>query len=301
MRRTLPSTMAMICFESAARHENFTQAAIDVNLTQSAISRQINILEELLQQKLFERVRQRVRLTPAGQHYLLQIQPLLETLEAATIRMPEFQAISGGLNIGTYPTLGSRWLLEYLMAFATEFPEISSNTITYLDNKQFDQATVDIGIVQGDPPWIGCQHDYLMPEELAPVISPKLSTHTKGNVDILTTYRLLQHSTRLQSWDIWFESAGIQKPELQSSLYFSQFEMIIEATIAGHGISMLPIILIQRELEDGRLILAHPHIAKPTSGYHLISPNTKSNTKKVEAFRQWILLKTETRRIPKLN
>ncbi len=296
MRRTLPSTMALICFEAAARHESFTQAAIDVNLTQSAVSRQINILEELLQQKLFERIRQRVKLTTAGQHYLLQVQPLLETLEVETIRMPSFQAISGGLNIGTYPTLGSRWLLKHLMTFAAEFPDISTNTITYLDNSQFDQNTIDIGIVQGNPPWPGCQHEYLMPEELAPVISPKLIFDANENEDILSSHRLLQHTTRPLSWDIWFESAGIQKPEMQSALYFSQFEMIIEATIAGHGISMLPVILVQRELADGRLKLAHPHIARSASGYHLISPNTKSNAKKVEAFRQWILSETRKRR-----
>ncbi|WP_419904373.1 LysR substrate-binding domain-containing protein [Kiloniella sp.] len=296
MRRTLPSTMSLICFESAARHENFTQAAIDVNLTQSAVSRQIHILEELLQQKLFERIRQRVKLTTAGQHYLLQIQPLLETLEVETIRMPSFEDISGGLNIGTYPTLGSRWLLEYLMSFATEFPDINTNTITYQDNNQLDLNTVDIGIVQGDPPWSGCHHDYLMPEELAPIISPELITNSSPKEDMLASHRLLQHTTRPLSWDIWFESAGIKKPEMQSGLFFSQFEMIIEATIAGHGISMLPIILIQRELASGRLTLAPPHIARPSSGYHLISPNTKSNTKKVETFRKWILSKTKKSR-----
>ncbi|MFD2207008.1 LysR substrate-binding domain-containing protein [Kiloniella antarctica] len=296
MRRTLPSTRALICFEAAARYENFTQAAIDVNLTQSALSRQINLLEELLEQKLFERIRQRVKLTSAGQHYLLQIQPLLATLEIATIRMPEFQEIRGGLNIGTYPTLGSRWLLEHLMAFAAEYPDINTNTITYLDNKQFDPNAVDIGIIQGDPNWPGCQNDFLMPEELAPVISSKLVKNINIDINVLSSYRLLQHSTRPQSWDIWFQSAGLQKPEMQGSLFFSQFEMIIEATLAGHGIAMLPIILIQRELADGRLTLAHSHIANPQVGYHLISSKSKSQTKKIEAFRHWILSRTKIQR-----
>lgn len=292
MRRILPSTMALICFEAAARHQNFTQAAADINLTQSAISRQIHLLEELLQQKLFERIRQRVLLTPAGQHYLLQIQPLLETLEVATIRMPSFEAISGGLNIGTYPTLGSRWLMQYLLSFATEFPDINTNTITYLENNQFDPDIVDIGIVQGEPPWPGTQFDYLMPEELAPFVSPNLMSEATSDPAVLTSHRLLQHSTRPLSWDIWFESAGLEKHEHQSVLLFSQFEMIIEATIAGHGISMLPVILVQRELANGRLQLAHPHIARPPSGYYLISPDAKAKTRKVETFRQWMLAQT---------
>ncbi|KKJ76693.1 transcriptional regulator [Kiloniella litopenaei] len=292
MRRTIPSTMALICFEAAARYQNFTQAAQDINLTQSAVSRQINLLEELLEQKLFERIRQRVKLTDAGQHYLLQIQPLLETLEIATIRMPEFQAMSGGINIGTYPTLGSRWLLKHLMNFSTEFPNINTNTITYLDNKQFDHNMIDIGIVQGDPPWPGCRHDYLMSEELAAVISPKLLDNQAISEKTLSSYRLLQHTTRPQSWDIWCQSSDVKKPNPRNTLYFSQFEMIIEATISGHGIAILPVILIERELADQRLTLAHPHIAKPESAYYLISPSAKANTKKVLAFRDWLLSQT---------
>ncbi|WP_120495568.1 LysR substrate-binding domain-containing protein [Kiloniella sp. EL199] len=289
MRRTIPSTMALICFEAAARHQNFTQAAQDINLTQSAVSRQINLLEELLEQRLFERVRQRVRLTSAGQHYLLQVQPLLETLEIATIRMPEFQTMRGGINIGTYPTLGSRWLLKHLMNFSIEFSDINTNTITYLDNKQFDQNMIDIGIVQGNPPWPGCRYDYLMPEELAVVISPKLLDYQDTSNNTLLSHRFLQHTTRPQSWDIWCQSANIKRPNPQNSLYFSQFEMIIEATISGHGIAILPTILIERELEDKRLVLAHPHIAKPESAYYLISPSTKANTKKVQVLRDWLL------------
>ncbi len=287
--------MALICFEAAARHQNFTQAAQDINLTQSAVSRQINLLEEILGQRLFERVRQRVKLTAAGQHYLLQIQPLLETLEIATIRMPEFQTMSGGINIGTYPTLGSRWLLTYLINFSAQFPDINTNTITYLDNKQFDHNTIDIGIVQGDPPWPGCQHDYLMSEELAAVISPKLRENQEIKENILSSHRLLQHTTRPQSWDIWCQSADVEKPSQHNSLYFSQFEMIIEATISGHGIAIVPLILIQRELVDKRLVLAHPHIAKPESAYYIISPNTKANSKKVQVFRDWVLSNTSSR------
>jgi len=293
MRRTIPSTMALICFEAAARYQNFTQAAQDVNLTQSAVSRQINLLEELLGQQLFERIRQRVKLTDAGQHYLLQIQPLLETLEIATIRMPEFQTMRGGINIGTYPTLGSRWLLKYLMNFSTEFPNINTNTITYLDNKQFDHNMIDIGIVQGDPPWPGCQHDYLMSEELAAVISPKLLDNQAISENTLSSYRLLQHTTRPQSWDIWCQSSNVKRPNSQNALYFSQFEMIIEATVSGHGITILPVILIERELADQRLVLAHPHIAKPESAYYLISPSVKANTKKVQTFRNWLLSQTQ--------
>ncbi|MFT5658812.1 MAG: LysR family glycine cleavage system transcriptional activator [Gammaproteobacteria bacterium] len=77
MRRTLPSTMALQCFEAAARTDSFSQAARALNLTQGAVSRQIRLLEALVEQPLFERERQRVKLTAAGQLYLNEILPVL--------------------------------------------------------------------------------------------------------------------------------------------------------------------------------------------------------------------------------
>ena len=109
MRRTLPSTMALQCFEIAARNESFSQAARALNLTQSAVSRQIRLLEEFVEQPLFERARQRVNLTAAGSLYLNEILPVLQNLEASTLKLQSFQSLGGGLNIGCYPTLGARW------------------------------------------------------------------------------------------------------------------------------------------------------------------------------------------------
>lgn len=281
--------MALICFEAAARQESFTQAASDINLTQSALSRQINLLERMVGQKLFIRNRQRVKLSTAGQFYLSQIKPLLESLEVATLRMPDFDEISGALNIGTYPTLGARWLMPYLLAFTKEHPDINTNIVTYLDNQQFSPDTVDIGIMQGDPPWAGQKHDFLFTEELAPIASPKYLDAQVTAPENLLSHRLLQHNTRPQSWDIWLTSAGVKPQDLQASLVFPQFEMIIEATLAGHGIAMLPLVLVERELADGRLFLAHPHIAKPTSSYYLVVPYDKDKTPKVDAFRKWML------------
>ena len=296
MRRNIPSTMALICFEAAANQESFTQAANDINITQSALSRQINLLEEILGQKLFIRNRQRVKLSTAGQYYLSQIKPLLESLEVATLRMSAFEEISGALNIGTYPTLGARWLMPHLLAFSLEHPDINTNIVTYIDNQQFSPDAIDIGIMQGDPPWFGRQHDFLCTEELAPIASPKYLENPVHSPDELLSHRLLRHTTRPQSWDIWFKSAGIDIEDVQSSLVFPQFEMIIEATLAGHGIAMLPLILVERELADGRLMLAHPHISRPISGYYLVAPNNKAKTPKVDAFRKWMLLHTNKER-----
>jgi len=289
MRRTLPSTMALQCFEAAARNQSFSQAARLLNLTQGAISRQISMLEEFVEQPLFERVRQRVVLTPAGSLYLDEILPLLENLEAVTLKMRSFESLSGGLNVGCYPTLGTRWLLPYLLRFANKTPQITSNTITYLDNAHFDPNVVDIGIVQGDPPWNGCREDWLMAEQLVAVASPALIEKPLQDPSDLLDFRSLNHVTRPLSWKIWFESQQFAFSEFPGGLHFPQYEMVIEATTAGYGISILPLNLIEKELASGSLVLAHPHCAKTDSAYYLLTPLNKVNIPKINLFRDWLL------------
>ncbi|MFT5665803.1 MAG: LysR family glycine cleavage system transcriptional activator [Gammaproteobacteria bacterium] len=289
MRRTLPSTMALQCFEAASRNESFSQAARSLNLTQGAISRQIRLLEELVEQPLFERQRQRVKLTAAGHLYLKEILPVLQNLEASTLKLRSFQSLGGGLNIGCYPTLGTRWLLNYLLRFANEVPEISTNTITYLDNEHFDASVIDIGIVQELPPWLGSRADWLMAEDLIAVASPSLVPEPKNNPLDLLQYRLLNHVTRPRSWQIWFETQGYKSQNLPVGLFFPQYEMVIEATVAGYGVSILPLILVQKELADGRLCQVQKHIARTDSAYYLLTPLGKESIPKINVFRDWLL------------
>lgn len=289
MRRTLPSTMALQCFEAASRNDSFSQAARTLNLTQSAISHQIRLLEALVEQPLFERERQRVKLTAAGQLYLSEILPVLQNLEASTLKLRSFQSLGGGLNIGCYPTLGTRWLLSHLLRFANEAPEISTNTITYLDNNHFDASVIDIGIVQGSPPWEGSRADWLMVEDLVVVASPSLVQVAAIDAFDLLQYRLLNHVTRPQSCQIWFETQGYESQNLPVGLFFPQYEMVIEATVAGYGVSILPLILIQKELADGRLCQVHKHIARTDSAYYLLTPLGKESIPKINLFREWLL------------
>ena len=113
--------MALQCFEAAARNESFSQAARELALSQGAISRQIRLLEEYLEHELFIRTKQRVVLTKGGELYLDEISALLQSLEASTIKLKSFNQLSGSLNIGCYPTLGTRWLLPLLLRFGNEY------------------------------------------------------------------------------------------------------------------------------------------------------------------------------------
>ena len=86
MRKALPSIMSLRAFEAAARHQSFTCAAAELNLTQTAISHQIKNLENLLRVPLFIRKRNVIRLTDIGHKYLDSVRVAIAQITAATDR-----------------------------------------------------------------------------------------------------------------------------------------------------------------------------------------------------------------------
>lgn len=282
MRRILPSLTALQAFEAAARTQNFSQAAKLMNMSQSALSRQIALLEAHLQHPLFRRERQRVFLTQAGARLLEDLTPCLTELETILFRASSQSERRRALNIGVYPTLGARWLNPILVALSERDARTTFNTITYLSNDDIDPALVDLAIVQGDPPFAGFVDRFLMPETLVAVASPEVVEAPISDPQQLLRQRVLQHVTRPLSWPIWFDSLGAPLEVVPAGPMFSQFEMLIDAVVRGLGVAIVPKVLVAKDLAAGRLVLAHPHEARPPSGYHLLVPVMKSDIAKIQ-------------------
>ncbi len=289
MRRRIPSITALLCFEAAAATESFARAAETLHLTQSALSRQIQILEQFYSQPLFVRARQRVRLTSAGRQLAAELSPLLQDLEMLQLTMLAHNEPGGAINLGIYPTLGSRWLMPRLRDLFNAHDNLTINTITYLSNEELDPSRVDIAIAQGNPPFTGFREDYLMSESLIVVAANTfLDTPVVDPYELLN-YRCLQHTTRTETWQIWFESAGLNLPNSPTGPMFSQFEMLIDAVKAGHGIAIVPHVLIEKELASGELVKVHEHECAPASAYYLLTPSVKVGIQKIERVRDWFL------------
>jgi LysR family glycine cleavage system transcriptional activator len=275
VRRQIPSLHALLCFEAAGRTESFARAAEALNLTQSTLSRHIQSLEGQLRQTLFERSRQRVRLTSAGRQLLSELSQQLAELEATILRTRSITGQDGAVNIGVYPTLGARWLIPNLLGFGAKKTTPHFNTITYLRNDEIDSNLVDLGIAQGDPPFPGFEETFLMPETLVVAASPELIAKPLADPFDLLDHRILLHVTRRQSWQIWFNACGLTLNELPIGPTFSQFEMLIDAVRRGYGIAILPKLLISKELASGELVLAHELQATPSSSYYIVIPTAK--------------------------
>ena len=177
----LPSIDALTAFESAARHQSFTRAAAELNLTQGAISRQIRLLEDRLGSSLFQRVRQRVILTDAGRAYLLEVRRILDGLESATLRLMTVGASTNVLNLAVLPAVATHWLLPRLPDFFRKYPKVSINCGVRLSPFDFKTDPFDAAIHYGAPIWAGAIVHHLMDEDLVPVCTPSFRNSRRMN------------------------------------------------------------------------------------------------------------------------
>lgn len=291
MRRVLPSLPALTVFEASARHGSFTRAAEELNLTQSAVSKQVRGLEDFLGVQLFERVRQRIGLTEAGKAYLKSVREALEIMEAATMEALAFQSGGSILNLATLPTFGTRWLTPRLGRFTRAHPKISLNVTARAWPFDLVEENLDVAIYFGAEPWPGGICDWLMGETVVPVASPALLA-PRGPLRTprdLAKVNLLHHRARPRAWQDWLGAVGAGSVNAFHGLRFEQFEMIIQAAISGIGIAMVPRFMIAAELKSGSLVIPFDHAMESAESYYLVYAERKRSLPAVIAFRDWVV------------
>ena len=292
MGRALPSLLALEAFEASARHRSFTRAAAELHVTQGAVSRQVQGLEEQLGLALFHRIRQRIVLTPAGEAYLAKVRPALDRLEAATLELKAFKGAGGVLNLAILPTFGTKWLIPRIPGFSAAHPEILVNFTTRIQAFDFEEEPdLDAAIHYGEGHWPGAMLDHLMDERVIAVCAPKLkrSAHLRKPEDI-AGQTLLQLINRPQGWEEWLAAAGAPGVDGRRGPRFESHLMVIQAALAGLGLAVLPDFLVADELAAGRLVAPFPGLeAKSRRAYWLAYPERNKELPALAAFRDWLM------------
>lgn len=289
-RRLVPDIVTLQAFECAARHGNFTRAAEELNLTQSAISRQISDLEAQTGMLLFERIRRRVVLSDAGRKFLPGVQKLLHQSEQLMVRAVTAGSSAALLSIATLPTFGSRWLTPRLHDFMASHP----NTVLTVGSRtqpfDFDEEGFDIAIHYGQPVWARGTCTFLCNEVIVPVASPKLlaSKPVANHADMLDG-PLLHITTRPKLWTEWFEMNRLASDSAYRGNRFDQFSMLIEAAVSGLGFALLPRYLIETELKSGLLNVVFDVPLATENSYYIALPEGRQDNVLVQAFQSWLL------------
>ncbi|MEY4754955.1 MAG: hypothetical protein RJA44_2630 [Pseudomonadota bacterium] len=292
MARRIPSTTALAAFEAAARHQSFSLAADELAVTQSAVCRQIATLEDFLGLQLFRRTRRGVLLTEAGLRYSRQVRARLDEVERDTLALMAAGADGGALELGVVPTFATRWLLPRLPDFQRRHPGITVHLTPRTRPFLFEDSGLDAAIHAGHAGWPGTVAEHLLPETLVAVASPALLAGRACRPATLPELPLLQMSTRPQAWRQCFEAEGLPPERSMAGPRMELFSMLTEAALQGMGAALIPRLLIEAELADGRLLPLTPADLPSDRAYWLIHPDSRRLDPALAAFRAWLLAQT---------
>lgn len=289
MRRKIPSTAALVSFETAARHESFTKAAEELSLTQSAICRQIASLESFLGVELFRRSRRGVKLTEAGLSYSRRVSMQLDAVERDTLSVMGHQGMNA-IELAVVPTFGTQWLLPRLKDFQRLHPEVTVHLTNRTRPFLFADTDFDAAIYFGDADWSGTESYRLMGENPMPVCSPSM-LNGREHLDAaeIAQLPLLQQTTRPYAWRQWFGSMDMNVSRDMTGQRYELFSMLAQAAAHEMGIALIPPFLIQRELQERRLVIANTQALASIKAYYLMIPVRKAESASLRAFRDWLI------------
>jgi len=295
MPRRLPPLNALRSFEAAARYESFTRAAEELHVTQSAVSQQVKALEAQLGVRLFNRERQRLKITPAGRDYLVEIREALDHVGAATERLMQRHS-AGVLTVSTSQDFAAKWLVHRLARFAAANSGIDLRVSATMHNVDFAREDVDVAVRHGDGHWPGLDATRLCAEQIFAVCSPKLlagRNRLRRPADVLK-WPLLRLEDQSKAWEQWFTLAEVAAPERLPGPVLNRASMLIDAAIDGQGIALARTTLAAWDLISGRIVRPFDLSWRPAGTYWIVCPKPAASIPKIAAFRQWLLAEAET-------
>lgn len=294
----LPPLNCLQTFEAAARHLSFTQAANELNLTQSAVSRQIKRLEEDLARPLFFRQALGLSLTPAGQRYFYTIQRLLRELDRESAELRR-RGADRQLTLASTPTISSIWLARLLPQFQGLYPDLDIRILCSESPNHLDVSEYDLGLFYHLDEWPAPLGLELSPvfesEQVVSVCSPEY-LHRQGPIHspehLLKAHTLLiveDHFNDWLTWADWFSAIGANFSTPRQALRTNSYQLLMQSAIMGQGVSLGWRNLLDGELSSGRLQLALPHNMLSRGRLYLMQPHHRNPPPAVRSFRHWLL------------
>ena len=272
-----------------------SRAAEELHVTQSAVSQQVKALEAQLGVRLFNRERQRLKITPAGRDYLVEIREALDHVGAATERLMQRHS-AGVLTVSTSQDFAAKWLVHRLARFAAANPGIDLRVSATIHNVDFAREDVDVAVRHGDGHWPGLDATRLCAEQIFAVCSPKLlagRNRLRRPADVLK-WPLLRLEDQSKAWEQWFTLAEVAAPERLPGPVLNRASMLIDAAIDGQGIALARTTLAAWDLISGRIVRPFDLSWRPAGTYWIVCPKPAASIPKIAAFRQWLLAEAET-------
>ncbi len=263
----LPPLTALKVFEATARHLSFSKAGDELFVTHAAVSHQVRKLEAWFETNLFVRKGRGVELTRPGEMLFRQISPAFVEIAEACSRV---KALGGRetLSVGCIPSIASRWLVPNLNDFTSTHPDLDVRVVYATANQKLSDGGIDVLITLGRENMTGIQSKKLFSRTTKPVCSPPfLAEHGPFTSPEAIAKAPLLHDETRDGWREWFHAAETSWSDKDNWPVFQDFNLLVTAAIAGHGIALCPIDTFRIEIERGDLVVLSDIVVNQNSAY----------------------------------
>jgi LysR family glycine cleavage system transcriptional activator len=297
--RPLPPLDLLRGFDAAARHLSFTRAAVELFLTQSAVSRQIQALEAFVGVELFERRHKALALTEAGQAYHRTVSHALDLVREGTRKLKDARR-GHVLTVTTTVSFAALWLVPRLARFRKDHPHVdvritATHEVVDLEREGIDVAIRELPSNRVPPPGA----IYLVGEHLAPMASPAYLKEAKRAKLALERPEDLKHHVLLNlheasrrwpwlSWAAWFESMGVEEMTPAGTLTFDQYDQVIHAALHGQGIALGRMTLAGQHIRARQLVPLFGRHQRLARAFHAVFARDAAERPEVRQFVDWL-------------
>ncbi len=289
--RSIPPLNALRAFEAAARTGSFKDAALELHVSQSAISHQIKHLEKVLTVKLFDRGTRAVVLTDAGRTYLPFLQQAFDSIRDGT-RLLTRVTREDVLTVRMYSTFAVRWLISRLHRFQDRHPDLQVRVMTSQLDPALPDQDIDLAVVIGRPVPGPVHYEYLLSPTMFPVCSPKLvaGRNRIQRPEDLSGFTILQVYPSAGDWVAWLNATGAAGIDPDSGLRFDSFDHALRMAARGMGVALAMQPYVSEDLSAGLLIAPLPRHQVPAPGaWYLVYMAEHRKLRKITAFQAWLL------------
>ena len=296
--RSIAHLNALRAFEASARHQSFSLAAQELNVTPAAVGQLVRTLEDWLGSPLFVRStsgRARLVTTEVAEQALPDIRAGLERLAVGLERLRSGSA-GGVLTVTVSPAFAAKWLLPRIERFQAAWPETDLRLDTSLKPVDFVAQRIDVGVRYGRGQWPGLAAEKLMDEEVYPVCAPALlataTLQAPGDLrgQVLIHDQSVDTSTGFASWQAWLRHAGVQGVPTDRGLRINNSAAVLQAAIDGQGVALARSVMAHDDLAAGRLVRLFPQVRlESVLAYYVVYRPECIAQPKVAAFRDWLL------------
>ena len=293
LRRQLPPVNSLVVLEAAGRLLNFTRAGEELGLTQSAVSRQIQLLEQHLGATMFQRQGRNLQLTRDGARLHRAVTMGLGHIADTAVDIRRHRG-TGELTVATSVTFASYWLMARLAEFRSQNPDIELRLVASTKLHDLVAAGVDIAIRYGSGEWEGLEAIRIFDNEIWPVCAPSYFAGRAKleRVDQLLDETLLhlgQFDRNWVTWQAFLSAQGVKGSPRRRGLEFDNYLVLLQAAVRGEGIALCGGRLAEDFIARGDLMRPIEAMLSSDRAFYILYPSGIRLSEAAVRFRDWLI------------